>query len=107
MTAAEILGLDLDREGLIGALQDPGRAIRHAAPVSRPVPGRNRCYLLWSVTLLPSVEPIGLVVRQEDRDELFAWATTYVGGWRPLSAFIRVFSAESISHEFVPEPKRF
>ena len=52
--------------------------------------------LLWAKEPRNGELPVGLIVREKEMDEFFAWTNTYVPNWSPITAYFRVFSDKEL-----------
>ena len=50
--------------------------------------------LIWNSPPLANDLPSLVLLPKEDAQEFFAWANTYLPGWRPISSLIRIMSNE-------------
>jgi hypothetical protein len=81
----------------------------HASP-STLLDRREELLLLWATDPTPGNSefppgerlPHAIVVRADDMREFIAWVTTYIGGYRPFTAFFRVISPEDAQLAFEP-----
>ena len=50
----------------------------------------GRIRVVWAHRPKSGILPAVLVIPERDRRDFFAWANTYLGGWRPISGLFRV-----------------
>ena len=98
---------DQNREQFLHMLQlealssDAGSFERIDEIGSEPPSGTIR--LIWKHEPQRSILPALLVLPEGDKRDFFAWSTTYLGGWRPISGLFRVISGHEL--RFVLEAK--
>ena len=59
-----------------------------------PPPGTIR--VIWQRRPQAGILPALLVIPESDRRDFFAWSTTYLGGWRPISGLFRVIADRNV-----------
>lgn len=90
--------VEIGRQEFVELLQrDPG-GVRLSVSNNREKDGLKKgdIRLLWPNRPGGGDLPVGLVVRDGEIEDFFAWTNTYLPNWSPITAYYRVFSDKQV-----------
>src|SRR4051794_31672851 len=101
--------LGADRKLLLDVFGlEPAKATRKAVSVTFDELEEYRgeeLLLLWDREPVQTAVPHAIVVRPGAARDFLSWATTYLSGFRPFTAYVRVFTFEEAQRALMrPEP---
>ena len=86
--------VEVGRQEFVELLQRDLLDARFSVPNHKDKDGLKKgdIRLLWPSRPGGGELPVGLVVREGEVEDFFAWTNTYLPNWSPISAYFRVFS---------------